>query len=555
MVSMASQILLCFARRARMKSLLAILACGVAFCILRFLEGMGYGIPDTTKIHCLFGLQLLLGLTILIMAAGIERSNSGFPSRMFVLPAMTRFLVFAQMLSGMLLGVLVYLAVAGMAWTILGAKWPLLGPSFFVAVFLASNMAILWFGPELSIVKAPPAILIWAALLVWLGKRYGIDSMPIHPLKLWTHVTLVEFLTMALLGVGAYGIALAGVSMDRRGDSPEFKKGTEWLEKDILVGSLGGGRGFSGPTAAQIWFEGRERGHLFPAANALIQLIVLVACICGLLDGTGMAYLLVATALLPLGCPFFAGLLTGACGSARGSSQVDSFRAIRPMSTQALANVMLLSGGLSVLYTWLIWLVSFALLTMYAYVTGRSEAFFAVMSGYPEMIGLGWMLFMGFWVLVLSWTGMASTASTAMTGKPWVFWLPSAGALAIGLAILYCHAQGMLAPSHYIVLIETAIWALGLWCFSGTILAFYFARRKRLVSDRTIRWAVLSWVTLCTVAGYAGWQLYIAMVEKSELPLGLGLDYALVIAVAGFLMLPVAPLATAPLALAWNRSH
>ena len=126
-------------------------------------------------------------------------------------------------------------------WNAMAVPW-----AFFIhCAILAVNMTFFWFGPELSIEKVLPAILIWAALLWWIGKRYGIDSMPIHPSTFWTQVTISEWLTIALLMAGAYGIAvLGGVSMDRRGESLEFKKGKEWLGKDILIGFQGGDRPF-----------------------------------------------------------------------------------------------------------------------------------------------------------------------------------------------------------------------------------------------------------------------------------------------------------------------
>lgn len=563
MLSMVIQIVWSFIRRIRIKLLLIILGCGVAFGIMSFLKGLGYPIPDSLKAFCLFGLQLLLGLTWLITYYSSEFSSKvGFPTYMYVLPARTSILVSAQMLSGILTGIFVYLAIAGMAWTLLGIKWQLFGPSFFLAVFLAWNMTIVWSFPGLSVVKAVPSILIWATLLVWIGKRYGIDSMPMNParMRMWTSVTLGELLTMTLLGVGAYVTAIVGVSLDRCGDSPELTRIKKWFEKDVLIGRSRNDSGFSGPVAAQMWFEIHTRGHLIPIANVFFQLVLLVVYLCGRHDGTDMIMLIIATVIVPVGCPFFVGTLAGYCGSPHEPTQMDSFRAIRPMSAQALVHVMLKNGALSVLLTWSGWLASMVLLVVCIHIKGHSKEFFDVIAGYYESIGLGRLVFIFFFVAILSWTAMALGASKAMAaGSRWIQWLPRLGILAIALPLIYFHSKGMITPTQYITLIKTFCCGVGLYCSSRTILAFYKARNKRLIRDRMIGLAASGWIVLCLASAYALWRLYDAGLGGDRLPQDFTPDYFLafmiIFMLAALLMLPFAPLATAPLALARSRSH
>lgn len=558
MPSMAIRIVLSFIQRIRIKLLLIAVGCGVGFGILSFLKGLGYPMPDPLMAYCLFGLQLLLGLTLLITYYSAEFSSKvGFPTHMYVLPARTSILVSAQMLSGVLTGIFIHLAVAGMAWTLLGTKWPLLGPSFFLAIFLAWNMAIVWSAPGLSVVKAVPAILIWATLLGWIGKRYGIDSMPMNPakIKMWTTVTLGELLTMTGLGVGAYITAMVGVSLDRRGDSPESKRIKEWFEKDVLIGRSRNDDGFSSPVAAQVWFEMRTKGHLIPVANVFIQLILLMVYLGGRHDGTDMIMLIIATAIVPIGCPFFAGTLAGHCASPHEPTQMDSFRAIRPMSAQALAHVMLKNGGLSILLTWSVWLTSFVLLVVFAHVKGHSREFFDLIAGYYESIGLGRLVFVLLFVAILSWTTMAAAASKAMDSRGWIHWLRRLGILAISLPLVYFHARGMITPAQYVTLVKTFCWAVALYCSSSTILAFHKARNKRLIKDRMIGLVIVAWIVLCLASAYALLQVQNAGLGDDLPPPEFIPECSAAFMLAGLLMLPFAPLATAPLALARSRSH
>jgi hypothetical protein len=551
MPSIVIQIVWSFIRRIRLKLLFIILGCGVGFGTLRFLNGLGYPIPESLKAFCLFGLEVLLVLTLFITYYTTEFSKKvGFPSRMYVLPARTSLLVSAQMLSGILMGILIYLFVAGMAWALLGIKWPLFGPSFFLAVFLAWNMTIAWSAPGLSIVKAVPAVLIWATLLVWVGNRFGIDSMPINPSKMWMSVTPGELLTMTLMGVGAYVMAIVVVSLDRRGDSPELTRMKEWLQRDILDERSQDDRDFSSPAAAQMWFEMRTKGHLIPIANVCIQLLLLVAYVFGRHDGL----LIIASVFVPIGCPYFVGLSAGSCGSPHEPGQMDNFRAIRPMSAQALAHVMLKNGGLTILLTWSGWLVSLSLLLVCIYIKGRSGEFFGVLAGYFERIGLARLVFIFFFIAILSWTTMALAASKAIARGRWIRWLPRLGVLAILLFLIYCHARGMIAPAQYALLIKTFCWAVGLYCVSRTILAFYKARNRRLITDRMIGFAAIGWIIVCLVSVSTFGRLFDAGSPGDRLPQEFIPLYSAVFMFAGLLMLPFAPLALAPLALAESRS-
>ena len=555
MFSMVIQIALDFTRRVWLKSLLIVLACGVSFAITRLFGALGYQRPDPLAILGLFSLQLLLVLTMLIIYYATEFTPTvGFPTRMYALPARTSLLVSAQMGSGILVGVLVYLAVAGLAWIVLGVRWPLLGPSFFLAIFLAWNMAIMWSAPGLSVVKAPPAMLIWAALLVWAGRRYGIDSLPMHPTKMWAHVTLGELLTMTLLGVGAYAVAVAGVRRDRCGDSPELKRLKAWLEGEI-VGHARRDRDFASPVAAQMWFEMRTKGHLIPVANIIVQLLIAGIYLCSRPDGTETAAPIVAALVVPVCCPYFVGLLAGSCSGLDEPRQMDSFRAIRPMSSTVLAHVMLRNGGVSVLLTWLGWLGVSLLLAACLSVTGHAAEFFGALADTFEKIGLGRLVLLGLAVAILSWTAMASAASNAMSDCRWTPWISRIAVITVALALVYFHAKGMIAPSQYVTLFKSFCWIAGSWCAVTTLLAFHRARRRCLITDHTVGLAFLGWVVLCLAVGLALWHLHHINSVDTRFPPELIPACSVVFLVAGLLMMPFAPLATAPLNLVRSRSH
>ena len=169
--------------------------------------------------------------------------------------------------------------------------------------------------------------------------------------------------------------------------------------------------------------------------------------------------------------------------------------------------------------------------------------------------GLGRLVFIFFFVAILSWTTMASAVSKAMAGSRWIQWLLRLGILAVSLPLIYFHSKGMITPAQYIVLIIVFCCGVGLYCSSRTILAFYKARKKLLIGDRTIYFAAIGWIVLCFVSVYSFGRLFGAGSPGNRLPQEFIPVYSVIFMLAGLLMLPFAPLATAPLALAKSRSH
>ena len=225
------------------------------------------------------------------------------------------------------------------------------------------------------------------------------------------------------------------------------------------------------------------------------------------------------------------------------------------MSTQALAHVMLKNGGLTILLTWSGWLISLSLLLVCIHIKGHSGEFFGVLAGYYERIGLARLVFIFVFIAILSWTTMALAASKAMVRGRWIRWLPRLGLLAILLFLIYCHARGMIAPAQYALLIKTFCWAVGLYCVSRTILAFYKARCRRLITDRMLGFVAIGWIILCLISISTFGRLFDAGSPGDRLPQEFIPLYSVVFMFAGLLMLPFAPLALAPLALAESRSN
>ena len=229
---------------------------------------------------------------------------------------------------------------------------------------------------------------------------------------------------------------------------------------------------------------------------------------------------------------FLHGIVGRLDGDFQGDFQISQFLATRPLTNTQLAGTILRTMAKSVFLGWAIWALS--LLIVYAVVLALR-----VNLGVEFPAPLGW------WsvpvALLGAWTLGGVMVAVALTGRQYVVagFLVVAAGLPIGLLFF---AQVALSPRAQDYL------ALGLAAFCGvafvvgTIAALVAARRRALVTGPMLSAAAVAWGALCVLAALI-WLP--SSVER----------LAVYICITGILALSVAPLATAPLALAWNRTR
>jgi hypothetical protein len=106
------------------------------------------------------------------------------------------------------------------------------------------------------------------------------------------------------------------------------------------------------------------------------------------------------------------------------------------------------------------------------------------------------------------------------------------------LVTFYLVEAGNAGGSH----VPEFVWQylLGSTAAVATVAQFAIAVRRRVIGWPTCGIAAAGWLALCAVAGSV--SLLLGFLEPARMAL-----------IAGVLALPLAPLAAAPLALAWNR--
>ena len=197
-----------------------------------------------------------------------------------------------------------------------------------------------------------------------------------------------------------------------------------------------------------------------------------------------------------------------------------------------LSRTILKVSAWSVLISWLIWGFAFLILTGILLATQTmSQPFF------PSVVR--WWYFPA--TLLGCWTVLALVASACLTGRKALLMQLYFGLF--GLAITFgLFSKFALSPTAQSQLFHGLLAAGGISFMLGTVWAYAKALRRSLIGGPIVWAAVSIWIALSAAVLFE-W------VRHSVEP------FSVYLFVVGLMAAAVAPLATAPLALTWNRNR
>ena len=511
-------------RRGRWNLTTSALAANVLPCLLFSVLGhegaLDAADPNQIGMHVAF-VQIypfLFGIAAL--------SAIGSPARLYALPIRTSTLVALQMLLAMLLVAAEMLASTAALNAVFDLRWPLWGPALFGAVAVVAIQAAMWLADR-SWWLAAAIMLPGGALGLWFKARYGpVLSKPTH---YWDVVTPVDVATLALIAVAAYGVAVVGVARNRRGERPLSIGLVDWLS-GVFAGSPSRQVAFRTPKGAQLWFEWRKKGWSIPAIVIMGLIMGLGIWLIAVRDAKLLYEGFVAGGALFVTAMFLGGFVLGHVGGR--DIRIGPFLATRPMTTTDMARTILKCAAKSVLIGWSIWAVSFL-----------------AIAGVLRAVGVGFPLdlpaLFGWWyvpaTLVGAWAAFGVLGPLVLAGRERLL----VGLIFGGVSLLI----GLLLFSKLVFTREGQeqffrweLAALAMLIVAGTGTAFAAARRRSLIGTPT------------AVTAASLWALASAIVALGWISTG-GDRLVISLCAAGVLALAVSPLATAPLALAWNRNR
>ena len=458
-------------------------------------------------------------------AGDMAARQSMYPARMFTLPVTTNALAGWPMLYGTVAMAVLWLATRAIA------VWP-------------SGVDVPWIWPALLAMS----LLAWTQALTWMP--YPLPGMRVIVIVLWLTVIdgivlvavelkATEGLMLAIVAPQvplAYLAARFALARARRGDVPDWR---------VQIADRARRRGeFRSAARAQTWFEWRRYGRSLPALVGMVLPFEL-----GLLFVFPETPAIVfGTLLVALLTPSFLAVFVAATVSKPGDSYgVSPFTATRPLSSASLIAAKLKVTMMSALVTWLVVAAGVSLAVkwsgtwpMVAEWLGEGVDIF----GMPRA-GALWLL--GFAALLAStWKQLVQSLYIAMTGREWLVRASIFVPLSL-LAIAFPLGHWIVSSKR---LLAAVLWNAVPWTLAALVCLKLFAaawiavrlQQRGLLRDRTLLLGAACWTA--AVFALHGLLLWI-------LPALLFRGYFL--GLLAILAVPLARVAAAPLALAWNR--
>ena len=469
---------------------------------------------------------VLIQINVLIFGIALFDAL-GPPSRLYALPIRTEALVAWQMLMAMVVMALESLASTALLNAVFGLNWPLWGPTLYAVAGVAANLAALWFTEKSG--WFPIAVgFVGVVLGLWLKSRYG--PMFSEPEHMWLEVTPMEVLTLFIFAGLSYYAAIIGVARHRCGESlPSL--GIIAMFERVFDPPPDVGPPFSTPLQAQVWFEWRKKGWALPVVVVFGMFIGL--SVWGVfnreLNDLFEGFVAGGAILTLMG---FLGLFLGAVGPNDSTFDIGHFQATRPLTNSEISQTVLKVMARSVLIAWTIWAVPFLIL-------------FATLSASQAVPNVEILQDFGWWyfpaTLLGCWTVMSVLSAMAMTGRSRLLSQLVCGLVAGSMGLVLFSSFALPDSARLPFARGLAVTAGAVLVF-GTVWIFIAALRRSLIALATVAAAGSVWMLLSGLIVF-DWVLH---PDRSWLACVL---------VVGLAALVVAPLAAAPLALAWNRNR
>ncbi len=507
------------------------------------------GLTFDPKAHEFVVLQsAFLLIVIFQLAIGVAIAQ-GPLSRLYALPISSNSIVAWHMFSGALLLSAETAAAAWLLNTLFQVNWPILGPALFAAAAWSAFQVLMSVSSQGSVPAFFLAGVPGIMLCLWLQMRYGAWFSP--PKHYWNELTPTEVLTLfGVCGV-CFVMTTFSVNLARCGERMPTLGILSWIEKlwENFERSRAQRPRFRSAAAAQFWYEWQVKGVALPFVTLLMMLF---AVTCGLvawyMQTTDLGSLyegnlflggFVSALALPAGVAIGLEMDVKASGQrqtqlgdsiseSQFESGMGSFLGSRPFSSMDFARAILRNAAQSSLMAWLIWFAVFAgcLLTMW--LTKQMPSSFM-----PRDTGL---LFIPMTVLG-PWIALSNLSTIGLSGRGMKIFLALVSLL-VGYGVLMGvinHFTNALVAQQVHSVITTIASVL---VVAATIWAFAFAWRQKHLTSRALLGTALAACILVIAA------ILLRPVDVHFI------FFPLVILFATFVVLP---LASAPLAIAWNR--
>ena len=566
-----------FTKRAWLGALfvISVLVLGpLAFRALMTLKELGtYGVPvEPFDYHFAFlGLSWIFFITLCVhVLQGCEKVVLG-------LPVSSTAIVSGLMLMSVGLVVILNLVTNGLYrifffdqnW--LAHYWPLLGPLMFLITLTLVGHSIFWSKYAPSFTRCSVWIGLIVGMLWWFLSRYFPNGFQKHIVP-WNHVSLSEFATMIFVCVGAWYQGARAFGKVRSGTAAPS---TQWARMVVWWNTMfTGAESIEGPlipssqsaALAQLhWRDSCRRpvmvGGLYFGIMAILLsfLFFKLSYTYGSQQTPFWAYkqsICVLTNALIAFSALAVGFLVGDGINNTGRTELKQYLSVTHLSDQIFATILIRNLVKAVSLTYFLILLSCLLSHMATiFYLEPDDRLMSLMDGeqFNRFLMMQVLPFL-FFSSTIFWGSIATMVSVFWTGRTWFYF--TVIALFGGLCFAFILISSLIISASIAALLQGVLLALSVFVLGGTFAAYVIAFRKKLITASTLLGAVL----LCLVAAWFSWSLsadnydtlFTRIVSSNFFFRAAGIT-SMRIFVFALLTLLVAPFATIPLAVSWNR--
>lgn len=508
-------------------SLLTIVCMTPAYLLLQR-GSSGAGLSDVRIELCKAVFGLVCWVPLVVAAA-----SRGFVRRPYALPVSTARLAGWTLANGAMAVAITYWLTALEMNVLFRAGWPAWEPAWWAVVFYTACQATMWStAGNRGAVFLP---LVYVGLSFLFGGSSGflerlVPSLGSAGKLVWPAISVSDFLFSGAVALCFCVAAGYLVARDRRGRAwtLAWLSPRGWLQRASdsapapAVPVKFTPRTFRSPQAAQLWMEWRSSGRY-----VLGNVVLLVGLLWGLAAWHGWNPYTVSS------------IVTGITGSLIGVSPVigvylghrsdkldiKSFLATRPLTDAEHARIVLGHAAGVFAASALVWYVAYVVTVAMGRLHWAGPVSELRLLAYPKADDL-------FFFGSLTWTLVGLGTAVGMARS----WFVPVG---VGGGLLFIGSTSITAAISPSIR-DLTEYLVPIGCLAGTAVAFWAAFRKRHISLRTLLGALAAYAALVAVCFFIEWGHIWSL-------------FGATVNIAGFLAAPLAPLAAAPLALAWNR--
>lgn len=480
--------------------------------------------PDEKTTHLL---NFLFVQTVLVTGIGtLLALNIQNARRLYPLPATSTTLLNGQLIPSALLlvvGVVIWTMTANMLFELRWASWE---PALFGVAALVAAHAAMWLCMG-SLWMIPLLALVCGVFGSWMKWHYGpLFGNPAHA---WSPITLPEAIALTIAAIVSHYGALVGLARARRGEPPISVGVVKWIESLSDRAPLAEAP-FRSAAFAQTWYF-QQRGWIASVTVLIFSMFALVVWslvsrdVMELVKGfaVGSWFLSIAAVL--------SGVVLGSIGN-RDDVVMGQFLATRPITSLDLSRRLLMVAMRNLAAAWIVWGVLFLAILLIARLAGHPS-----WSYLPNEFR--WQSLAG--AILLSWAAMATVISIALVGRGRLVSQWFIGLSAGYVALMVLSKFGLTRQAHEMLMHGLVIVA-GLACTAVAIAGFFAAIKRGLIETPVAGAAIAAWIALIGVTAMS-------------LPPDFEMPPSAAVLLYGSLALTVAPIALAPLAMAWNRTR